>query len=189
MQKKQCKFKNTAATLYIAAMLGGVVTQWPAGLISDRIDRRLVVAFRDMAATSPTYGHYVAWVGTFENILNREEGQYRIKLLHNAARTAGDKPGTGSTDCGYSDLELLRDGTIVATTYVKLNAGPEKHSEVGTRFKLAETDALLTSGKTRSQAASLLLAGYGKLVTEHAARRRSHCVPQTAVYSLLVVPF
>ena len=26
-------------------MLGGVVTQWPAGLISDRVDRRLVVAF------------------------------------------------------------------------------------------------------------------------------------------------
>jgi len=35
----------SAATLYIAAMLGGTVTQWPAGLISDRMDRRLVVAF------------------------------------------------------------------------------------------------------------------------------------------------
>jgi MFS family permease len=34
----------SAATLYIAAMIGGTVTQWPAGLISDRIDRRLVVA-------------------------------------------------------------------------------------------------------------------------------------------------
>lgn len=36
---------SSAATLYIAAMLGGTVTQWPAGLISDRVDRRLVVAF------------------------------------------------------------------------------------------------------------------------------------------------
>ena len=34
----------SAATLYIAAMIGGTVTQWPAGLISDKIDRRLVVA-------------------------------------------------------------------------------------------------------------------------------------------------
>lgn len=34
----------SAATLYIAAMIGGTVTQWPAGLISDRIDRRLIVA-------------------------------------------------------------------------------------------------------------------------------------------------
>ena len=134
----------------------------PAALTGDRHvikrapDGRLVIAFRDMAATSPTYGHYVAWVGTFENILNREEGQYRIKLLHNAARTAEDKPGAGSTDCGYSDLELLKDGTIVATSYIKLNAGSEKHSVVGTRFKLAETDALLTSEKTRAPKASLL---------------------------------
>lgn len=35
---------SSAATLYIAAMMGGVLTQWPAGLISDRVDRRLVVA-------------------------------------------------------------------------------------------------------------------------------------------------
>ncbi len=36
---------SSAASLYIAAMMGGVVTQWPAGYISDKIDRRLVVAF------------------------------------------------------------------------------------------------------------------------------------------------
>jgi MFS family permease len=34
----------SAATLYIAAMMGGTITQWPAGIISDRFDRRLVVA-------------------------------------------------------------------------------------------------------------------------------------------------
>lgn len=35
---------GAAATLYIAAMIGGTVTQWPAGLISDKVDRRFVVA-------------------------------------------------------------------------------------------------------------------------------------------------
>ncbi len=34
----------SAASLYIAAMIGGTITQWPAGLISDRTDRRFVVA-------------------------------------------------------------------------------------------------------------------------------------------------
>lgn len=34
----------SAATLYIAAMMGGTITQWPAGLVSDRFDRRFVVA-------------------------------------------------------------------------------------------------------------------------------------------------
>jgi MFS family permease len=35
---------SAAATLSIAAWMGGTLTQWPAGLLSDRIDRRFVVA-------------------------------------------------------------------------------------------------------------------------------------------------
>ena len=123
----------------------------PAALTGDRHtikalpDGRLVVAFRDMAKTSKTYGHYVAWVGTFDDIRNGREGQYRIKLLHNAARSTEDAPGSGSTDCGYSDLEQLPDGTILATTYVKTAGGPEKPSVISTRFTIAETDALFQS--------------------------------------------
>ncbi len=121
----------------------------PAALTGDRHvmryapDGRLVVAMRDRAKTSPTYGHYVAWVGRYENIVERREGQYRVKLLHNAARARQDIPGKGNTDCGYSDLEVLPDSTIVATTYIKYQPGPEKNSVVNTRFKLEETDALL----------------------------------------------
>ena len=98
---------------------------------------------RDMAKTSKIYGHYVAWVGCFEDIVDGKEGQYRIKLLHNANRTDKDVPGSGNTDCGYSDLEVLPDGTILATTYVKYKAGPEKNSVVSVRFKVSETDALV----------------------------------------------
>jgi hypothetical protein len=119
----------------------------PASLTGDRHvaryvpDGRLVVAMRDMAKSSKSYGHYVAWVGCYEDIAEGQEGQYRIKLLHNAARTDNDVPGTGNTDCGYSDLEILTDGTIVATTYIKYQAGPEKNSVVNTRFMLSEVDA------------------------------------------------
>ena len=85
----------------------------------------------------------MAWVGRYEDIAEGREGQYRIKLLHNAARTDNDVPGKGNSDCGYSDLEVLPDGTIVATTYVKYQAGAEKNSVVNTRFMLSEIDALL----------------------------------------------
>jgi len=121
----------------------------PAALTGDRhvmryaADGRLVVAMRDMARTSATYGHYVAWVGRYEDIVEKREGQYRIKLLHNAARTPADTPGSGNRDCGYSDLEVLSDGTFVATTYIKYEAGLEKNSVVNLRFKVTETDALL----------------------------------------------
>ncbi|QNN23985.1 exo-alpha-sialidase [Planctomycetales bacterium ZRK34] len=93
-------------------------------------DGRLVVVFRDMAAGSPTRGHFVGWVGTYDDIIHQRQGQYRLKLLHNYA----------ATDCGYPGLELLPDGTFVATTYIKYWPDQRKHSVISTRFKLDELD-------------------------------------------------
>ena len=114
-------------------------TEVTASLTGDRHmscygpDGRLVVVFRDMAKDSPTKGSYVGWVGTYDDIIEGKEGQYRVKLLH--------QYGPKYNDCGYSGLECLPDGTIVATTYVKYRPGPEQNSIVGVRFKLEELDA------------------------------------------------
>jgi len=120
-------------------------SELPASLTGDRHmphysqDGRLVIAFRDMAEESPTKGHFVAWVGTFDDIISGREGQYRIKLLHQH----GDK----TWDCGYPGLELLPDGTFVATTYVKYRPGPEKNSVVSVRFNLEELDLRANSAQ------------------------------------------
>ena len=126
----------------------------PWGLSGDRHmglytpDGRLVVAFRDMAPNSPTRGHFVAWVGAYEDIKHGASGQYRIKLLHSFA----------GSDCGYPGMELLPDGTIVATTYIKYRKDQKKHSVVSTRFKITETDVkyaeyLVANSKVNSEAA------------------------------------
>ncbi len=113
----------------------------PWGLTGDRHmgvqleDGRWIFAFRDMAIKSPTWGHFVAWVGTYDDIKNGNPGQYRIKLLKSHAERL--------QDCGYPGVELLDDGTIVATTYIKYDDSEKKHSVVSTRFKIAETDAML----------------------------------------------
>ena len=113
-----------------------VDTAW--GLTGDRHmgvatrDGRFVIAFRDQAQSSPTKGHFVAWVGTYADIRAGRPGQYRVKLLHSYA----------GGDCGYPGMELLPDGTIVATTYIKYRPGPAKHSVVSSRFKIEETDRL-----------------------------------------------
>ncbi|TWU26631.1 BNR/Asp-box repeat protein [Novipirellula galeiformis] len=113
-----------------------VDTAW--GLTGDRHmgvqapDGRWVIAFRDLAPHSKTKGHFVAWVGTYEDIQQGRPGQYRIKLLHSHAKNV--------FDCGYPGLERLSDGTIHATTYIKYRPGPEKHSVVSTRFQLSEID-------------------------------------------------
>jgi hypothetical protein len=106
----------------------------PWGLTGDRHmgimtkQGKIVVAFRDVAIDSPTKNHFVAWVGSYEDIREQKSGDYRIKLLHSHA----------GRDCGYPGLNQLPDGTIVATTYIKYKAGEEKHSVVSTRFRLDE---------------------------------------------------
>lgn len=113
-----------------------VDTSW--GLTGDRHmgvcthDGRWVIAFRDQALKSPTCGHFVAWVGTYDDIKQARNGLYRVKLLHSYA----------GGDCGYPGVELLPDGTIVCTTYIKYWNDARKHSILSTRFTLAETDAL-----------------------------------------------
>ena len=110
----------------------------PWGLTGDRhkaryaADGRLVVVFRDMAPESPSLGSFVGWVGTYDDIVAGRPGQYRLKLLH--------QHGPRQHDCGYPGLELLPDGTLVATTYVKYRPGPEQNSVVSVRFRLEDLD-------------------------------------------------
>jgi hypothetical protein len=103
-------------------------------------DGRWVIAFRDKAKNSPTENHFVAWVGTYDDIKNSRPGQYRIKLLHSHA----------GWDCGYPGMERLPDDTIVATTYIRYKPG-EKHSVVSTRFKLNEIDEGLRAAAPTSR--------------------------------------
>ena len=100
-------------------------------------DGRMVVAFRDMAPFSPTRGHFVIWVGNYNDLKKQSGGQYKVKLLHSYA----------GSDCGYPGLEVLPDGTFVATTYIKYEEGNKKHSVVSVRFKLEETDKILGYAK------------------------------------------
>ena len=96
------------------------------------------MAFRDRTLHSQTWGHFVAWVGTYDDIRNCRAGQYRLKLLHSYAT---DK----KHDTGYPGVELLPDDTLVVTTYVKYRPGPEKQSVVSVRLKLEEIDAMAES--------------------------------------------
>ena len=108
----------------------------PASLTGDRhagryaSDGRLVVVFRDTTHLTPTKGDFVAWIGTYNDIVHGREGQYRVRLLDNRK----------GSDTGYPGLELLPDETFVATTYCHLEEG-EPPLVASARFKLEEIDA------------------------------------------------
>jgi hypothetical protein len=108
----------------------------PAALTGDRHtaryapDGRLFITFRDMARGSPTWGDWVGWVGTYRDIVEGREGQYRVRLMDN----------TRSADTAYPGLELLPDGAFVTTTYGHWAEGYEPYI-VSVRFRIEELDA------------------------------------------------
>jgi hypothetical protein len=79
--------------------------------------------------------HFVGWVGSYEDTVSGGDGDYKLKLLHS----------NNGRDCGYPGLELLPDGTFIATSYVKYRPGKEKNSVVSVRFKIGETDRIAPS--------------------------------------------
>lgn len=102
-------------------------------------DGRYVIAFRDRARRSKIGGQYVAWVGTWDDIKYRRPGQYRIHLLKHYP---SPEYGWSTFDTGYSGVELLPNGEILCTTYVKYWPDERKSSVVCTRFRIEETDRL-----------------------------------------------
>ena len=101
-------------------------------------DGRLVWTCRDTCLDSPTQGDWVAWVGTYDDIIKGRQGQYRIRLMDNHNRW----------DCAYPGMAVLPDGTFVATTYGHWTPG-EKPYIVSVRFTLAEIDALAKAQSAR----------------------------------------
>ncbi len=109
----------------------------PGSLTGDRHvgvyapDGRLFISFRDTTLESPTHGDWVAWVGTFDDVVHRRPGQYRVRLMHN----------TKDADCGYPGVEVLPEGTIVATTYGHWQQDEPPYI-VSVRLRLSEIDYL-----------------------------------------------
>ena len=109
----------------------------PRALTGDRHtgryapDGRLLISFRDTAKDSPTQGDWVAWVGTYEDIREGREGQYRVRLMDNHHRW----------DCAYPGVEVLPDGTFVVTTYGHWTEGEQPYI-VSVRLTLDELDEI-----------------------------------------------
>ena len=113
----------------------------PGSLTGDRHtgkyapDGRLFISFRDMALETPTHGDWIGWVGTYDDLRLGREGKYRVRLMENHLNASG-----WDGDCAYPGVEVLPDGTFVATTYGHWEAGALPWI-VSVRLTLKDLDA------------------------------------------------
>lgn len=126
-------------------------------------DGRLFITFRSIErgikaqqnAIETTTGGWisegwVAWVGTYDDLKNGTEGQYRMKLAHIYVKGQTEPEYYASADTGYCGNVVLDDGTIVTSSYGKFS--PDEKINLGTdyrtyicskRINLADTDELV----------------------------------------------
>jgi hypothetical protein len=97
-------------------------------------DGRLFVSFRSNSPKGnpgPYEGDWVGWVGTYEDLVKGDSGQYHVRL----------KDNTKGADCAYPGVEVLPDGTFVTTTYGHWEQGAEPYI-LSVRFTLEQLDDL-----------------------------------------------
>ncbi len=95
-------------------------------------DGRLLISFRDLGPNgkhSSYHGDWVAWVGTYADLVQGNAGQYRVRLKDNHK----------GTDCAYPGVEHLADDTFVLTTYGHWEPNEPPYI-LSIRLRLAELD-------------------------------------------------
>ena len=124
----------------VSTALATLLITIPTVDISAQTQRHVIVA----AGTEETYQGHVDTV-----LMPDGKTMFAVWAINHAgylgSLARSDDAGLnfpGRLRQSYSGLEVLPDGTIVATNYIKYHAGPEKHSVVSTRFKLNETDEI-----------------------------------------------
>lgn len=89
---------------------------------TDPTGQRLIVTFREIqydknndgqfgGGSDWKAGDWIAWVGTYDDLMNQNEGSYRILLCEDWANN------TYSGDTGYSGLVVQPDGTFIIDSY------------------------------------------------------------------------
>ncbi len=79
---------------------------------------------------------YLANQADRQVVVDRDSGQYRVRLMDN----------TKGADCTYPSVEVLRDGPLVATTY-RHWLKDEMPFIVSVRLKLEELDCMYAGQK------------------------------------------
>lgn len=60
---------------------------------------------------------WVAWVGSYEDLKNGAEGDFRIKIAHTYLDYQNEPSVTANADTGYCGNVVLADGTVVTSSY------------------------------------------------------------------------
>ena len=81
-------------------------------------DKKRVKKMKKLGGELKWYSEgWIAWVGTYDDLKNGREGQYRIKIAHTYLDQQNEPSIVANADTGYCGNVVLKDGTIVTSSY------------------------------------------------------------------------
>ncbi len=81
-------------------------------------NKRMVKKMRKDGGMKNWYSEgWIAWVGTYDDLKNCNEGQYRIKIAHTYLDHQKVPSLSANADTGYCGNVVLKDGTVVTSSY------------------------------------------------------------------------
>ena len=98
--------------------------------------RRICISPKAKAQNRLFEGDWVGWVGTWDDLIQGNSGQYFFRL----------KDNTKHYDTSYPGVEILPNGTFVTTTYGHWSKGQPPYI-LSSRFQLQDLDNLANKEK------------------------------------------
>ncbi len=75
---------------------------------------------------------WIAWVGSYDDIKNGREGDYRIKVAHTYLPNQTEPSVTANADTAYCGNAVLPDGTVVTSSYGIFSPEKKAHGTYST---------------------------------------------------------
>lgn len=125
-------------------------------------DRKRVKQMRKLGGELKWYSEgWIAWVGTYDDLKNGTEGQYRIKIAHTYLDHQNEPSIVANSDTGYCGNVVLNDGTIVTSSYGVFSTEEKENGKYNTdkgkqkrktfivskRIKLSDVEKLINKSK------------------------------------------
>ena len=119
-------------------------------------DRKKVLRYSEKRLRGWYSEGWIAWVGTYDDLKNGREGQYRIKIAHTYLPKQDEPQRVANADTAYCGNVVLSDGTVVTSSYGIFSADKKESGSYDTdkgklkrktfivskRIKIQDTDKL-----------------------------------------------
>lgn len=72
---------------------------------------------------------WVGWVGTYQDLIEGKEGQYRVKLAHTYLLGQTKVENSANADTGYCGNVVMKDGRVMTSSYGTFKSGEKQNNK------------------------------------------------------------